>query len=63
MVKEHYISDMIYFKFLVEDHFIILLLYVNDILIVNNSKLEVEKVKAELDGEFDMKDLKLLKRF
>lgn len=45
-----------YFKFLV-GLFIILLLYVDDILIANNSKLDVRKVKSEQNCEFEMKDM------
>lgn len=35
----------------------ILLLYVDDILIASNFKLEINKVKGELNREFEMKDL------
>jgi len=34
-----------------------LLLYVDHVLIVNNSKHEIEKVKAEVNGNFDIKIL------
>lgn len=36
----------------------ILLLYVDDILIANNSKSEINKAKGELNREFEMKDLR-----
>lgn len=38
----------VYFKFLLDNHSVILLLYVDDIFIASNSKFEVEKVKNEL---------------
>ncbi|CAM8957867.1 unnamed protein product [Rhodiola kirilowii] len=39
-----------------------LLLYVDDILIMSNSKTEVEKMKRDFKANFDMKDLGLAKR-
>ncbi|CAM8937412.1 unnamed protein product [Rhodiola kirilowii] len=39
-----------------------LLLYVDDILIMSNSKTKVDKIKRELKANFDMKDLGLVKK-
>jgi len=47
----------VYFKFLADGQFIILLLYVDDNLITSNSKLNVIYVISELNNEFEMKDL------
>ncbi|RZB80703.1 Retrovirus-related Pol polyprotein from transposon TNT 1-94 [Glycine soja] len=48
--------------FEVKAEFVILLLYVDDILIASNSKSEVEKLNSELSREFEMKDLGVAKR-
>ena len=37
--------------------FIILLLYVDDMLIAGGSKRDIDKLKEELSKEFEMKDL------
>ena len=37
--------------------FIILLLYVDDMLIVGDNKQDIEKLKRKLSKEFEMKDL------
>ena len=47
----------VYFRFRPGNSFVILLLYVDDILITTNNAKDVMKVKAELNKEFDMKDL------
>ncbi|XP_058782988.1 uncharacterized protein LOC131657627 [Vicia villosa] len=47
----------VYFRFRPGNSFVILLLYVDDILIASNSVEDVMRVKAELNKEFDMKDL------
>ena len=46
----------IYFK-QVRDHFVILLLYVDDILLVGNNKEMIKGVKSQLSSQFEMKDL------
>jgi len=51
-----------YFKFPSTAEFVILLLYVDDILIASNNKSEVEKLKSKLSREFEMKDLGAAKR-
>ena len=40
-----------------DDDFVILLLYVNDILIVGHDVAKIEKLKRELSKSFAMKDL------
>ena len=37
--------------------FIILLLYVDDMLILGGSKRDIDKLKGEVSKEFEMKDL------
>ena len=46
----------IYFK-QVRDHFVILLLYVDDILLIGNNKEMIKGVKSQLSSQFEMKDL------
>ena len=48
-----------YFKRLGNEDFVILLLYVVDMLVANNNKDRVQELKAQLAREFDMKDLGL----
>src|SRR3954471_17486491 len=47
----------VYFRFRPGNSFVILLLYVDDILIASNNVEDVMRVKVELNKEFDMKDL------
>ena len=47
----------VYFRKLQEGSFIYLLLYVDDMLITSKRKDEIEKLKTQLNQEFDMKDL------
>uniref|UniRef100_A0A5B6ZAJ2 Putative retrotransposon protein, Ty1-copia sub-class n=1 Tax=Davidia involucrata TaxID=16924 RepID=A0A5B6ZAJ2_DAVIN len=47
----------VYFRKLQDGSFIYLLLYVNDILIASKSKVEIDRLKAQLSSEFEMKDL------
>ena len=42
--------------------FIILLLYVDDMLIAGGSKRDIDKLKGELSKEFEMKDLSAMKQ-
>ena len=46
-----------YFRKLQEGSFLYLLLYVDDMLIASKSKDEIEKLKTQLNQEFEMKDL------
>src|SRR3954469_25187831 len=52
----------VYFIFLPGNSFVILLLYVGDILIASNNVEDVKRVKAKLNKEFDMKDLGVASR-
>ena len=52
----------VYVKSLDDDSFIFLLLYVDDMLIVTKSMIEVNKLKSLLSKEFDMKDLGTTKK-
>ncbi|KAL5865755.1 hypothetical protein ACOSQ3_003269 [Xanthoceras sorbifolium] len=47
----------VYFRKLQDGSFIYLLLYVDDMLIASKSQLEIERLKAQLHQEFEMKDL------
>lgn len=47
----------VYFRKLQEESFIYLLLHVDDIEIASKSKDEIEKLKTQLNQEFEMKDL------
>ena len=49
-------NNCLYFKTL-NDIFIILVLYVDDMLIVSKSMGEISKLKAQMARAFDMKDL------
>ena len=40
--------------------FCILLLYVNDMMVVENSKSRISNLKTQLAGEFEMKDLETM---
>nr|GEW10070.1 Gag-Pol polyprotein [Tanacetum cinerariifolium] len=46
-----------YFKRFGNNDFIILLLYVNDVLVAGPNKYHINKLKAQLARDFDMKDL------
>ena len=50
---DHYV----YLRKLQDGFFIYLLLYVNDMLIASRSHTEIEKLKTQLNREFEMKDL------
>ena len=50
-------NHRVYLRFQPRSSLVILLIYVDDILIQSKSVEDVMKVKAELDKEFDMKDL------
>jgi hypothetical protein len=61
MVRQNYTrseyDQCVYFKKLNNGIFIILLLYVDDILLVRKSITEINRLKAQMDRSFDMKDL------
>ena len=48
---------IVYFRKLRDGLFIYLLLYVDDMLIASKSQNEIEKLKTQLNQEFEMKDL------
>ena len=52
-----YSDPCVYFKRFSENNFIILLLYVDDMLIVGKDKGLIAKLKGDLSKSFDMKDL------
>src|ERR1051325_12033626 len=52
----------VYFRFSPGNSFFIFLLYVDYILIASNNVEEVMRVKAELNKEFEMKDLRAASR-
>ena len=60
--KRSNFDNCVYFKFASYHNFVILLLYVDDILIASNNKDETGKVKEDLKREFEMKDLGGAKR-
>lgn len=58
--QRHTISNYdhcVYYCKLSESTFIYLLSYVDDMLIYSNSKVEIDRLKAQLSKEFEMKDL------
>ena len=52
----------VYVRSLDDDSFILLLQYVDDMLIVANNIVDVNKLKVLLSREFDMKDLSAAKK-
>ena len=55
-------DSCVYHRKLSDGSYIYLLLYVDDMLIACKYPTEINKVKAQLSGEFEMKDLGLAKR-
>ncbi|MCI06346.1 retrovirus-related pol polyprotein from transposon TNT 1-94, partial [Trifolium medium] len=45
------------------DSFTVLLIYVDDIVLVGNSMPEITRIKSNLDNQFGIKDLGILKFF
>jgi hypothetical protein len=50
-------DNCVYFRKLLDGSFIYLLLYVDDMLIASKSKVEIDRLKAQLKTEFEMKDV------
>jgi hypothetical protein len=50
-------DSCVYYKQLADDTFVYLLLYVDDMLIIDKSMLEINTLKSLLGDEFEMKDL------
>ncbi|KAI3461519.1 hypothetical protein Pfo_018182, partial [Paulownia fortunei] len=61
MMKQKYTRSKydhcVYLHKLQDGSFIYLLLYVDDMLIASQSQMEIDKLKAQLNQEFEMKDL------
>jgi hypothetical protein len=55
-------DNCVYFRKLSDSCFIYLLLYVDDMLIAAKDKSEIHKLKVQLNGEFEMKDLGAAKK-
>ncbi|TXG59118.1 hypothetical protein EZV62_016947 [Acer yangbiense] len=53
--RSHF-DHCVYFRKLQDGTFVYLLLYVDDMLIASKSKVEIDRLKAQLSLEFDMKD-------
>ena len=50
-------DNCVYHKKLSNGSFIYLLLYIDDMLIATKDMSEINRLKAQLNGEFEMKDL------
>jgi hypothetical protein len=55
-------DSYVYYRQLVDNSFVYLLLYVDDMLIAANSMLEIKRLKSLLGDEFEMKDLGAAKK-
>jgi hypothetical protein len=55
-------DNCVYFRKFLDGSFIYLLLYVDDMLIASKSKVEIDRLKAQLRTEFEMKDLREAKK-
>ncbi|KAL5757330.1 hypothetical protein ACOSP7_019941 [Xanthoceras sorbifolium] len=55
-------DSCVYFRKLKDGSFVYLLLYVDDMLIAAKDMFELNKLKSELSGEFEMKDLGAAKK-
>lgn len=66
MMKNNYIRShfdhRVYFNNRKNESFIYLLLYIVDILITSKGKMKIEKLKAQLRSEYEMKNLGWLKK-
>lgn len=50
-------DSCVYFRKLKDGSFVYLLLYIDDILIAAKDVAEIARLKSQLSGEFEMKDL------
>ena len=55
-------DNCVYHKKLLNGSFVYLLLYVNDMLIASKSISKINKLKAQLSSESEMKDLEVAKK-
>ena len=60
--KRSSFDSYVYFKRCNDKSLLYLLLYVDDMLIATKSKEEIRTVKAQLNNEFEMKDLGAAKK-
>lgn len=66
MIRHGYLRSQydscVYFRKLINDSFIYLLLYVDGMFIAANNMSEINRLKNELSGEFEIKNLKAAKK-
>ena len=55
-------DSCVYFKWLPNGSFVYLFIYVDDMLIASKDMSEINKIKTQLSGEFEMKDLGAAKK-
>jgi len=55
-------DSCVYFKKYLDSSFVYLLLYVDGMLNVSNNMFEINSLKDQLSGEFEMKDLEVAKK-
>ena len=55
--KKTYADHCVYVKYFSPTDFILLCLYVDDMLIVGRDMKQIDKLKSEMSKAFDMKDL------
>ena len=60
--KRTFSNPCVYFRRFLDDKFIIILLYVDDMLILGQDADMIQKLKKEMSKTFDMKDLGSAKR-
>ena len=61
--KRSSFDSCVYFKQCNDESFLYLLLYVDDILIATKSNEEIRTIKAQLNNEFEIKDLEQSRRY
>ena len=54
-------DSCVYHRMLLDDSFVYLLLYVDDMLIATKNLIKINRLKTQLRGEFEMKDLSAAK--
>ena len=54
-------DSCVYHRKLLDDSFVYLLLYVDDMLIATKNLIKINRLKTQLRGEFEMKDLSAAK--
>ena len=61
--KKSSFDSCVYFKQRNDESFLYLLLYVDDMLIATKSNEEIRTIKAQLNNEFEIKDLELSRKY